>query len=174
MFAAFGAAYETVGLLLSKGASPDLMDNDGYTALVVAIQSSCPSTISLLAPVTRKGLGQALASHATHSTQVIPAVEDLLRRAALDEDAVRMGLAYAVAFGASGMLKILTKGWSRNTLLPSYANHLLHDALQSDNAETVQIILALVRDVSSENIALALGVFDISISHFDYRYIATF
>ena len=49
MSAALGAADETVAFLLSKGASPDLMDKDGQTALVFAIYSSCSSTIDLLA-----------------------------------------------------------------------------------------------------------------------------
>ena len=55
MHAADGASDQTVAFLLSKGASPDLMDKDGDTALVYAIQTSCSSTIDLLAPVTQKG-----------------------------------------------------------------------------------------------------------------------
>ena len=39
MHAALGAADETVTFLLSKGANPDLMDNNGKTALFGAIQT---------------------------------------------------------------------------------------------------------------------------------------
>merc|ERR1719264_2120099 len=59
MGAALGGADETVAFLLSKGADPDLMDNNGDTALVAAIQFQRLSTIDLLAPVTQKGLGRA-------------------------------------------------------------------------------------------------------------------
>ena len=60
MFAASDAADETVAFLLSKGANPDLMDKNGQTAITLAIQTMCSSTIDLLAPVTQKGLGEAL------------------------------------------------------------------------------------------------------------------
>ena len=60
MTAAHGGADETVAFLLSKGADPDLMCNNGNTALVVAIQFQRLSTIELLAPVTQKGLRGAL------------------------------------------------------------------------------------------------------------------
>merc|ERR1719234_176112 len=85
-----------------------------------------------------------------------PAVEDLLRRAALDEDALITGVDYATRLGAARMLKILTNGCTKNTVSPSNSSYLLETALKSDNAETVQVVLALVRDVSPEHIALAL------------------
>ena len=95
MIAALEAADETVAFLLSKGASPDLMEIDGHTALSQAILSSCSSTIALLAPVTRKGLGEALAIIAYRQLEITPEVEKLLRRAALDQDAYKMGVKYA-------------------------------------------------------------------------------
>ena len=95
MWAAERGADETVAYLLSKGASPDIMSNSNFTALQVAIQSKCSSTIDLLAPGTKKGLGGALRSLAAFNTDLTPAVEDLLRRAASDEDALRMQVAYA-------------------------------------------------------------------------------
>ena len=100
MCAASDAADETVAFLLSKGASPDLMDSDGQTALSAAIYSSCSSTNALLAPVTRKGLGTALASIAGIQPEITPEVEKLLRRAALDQDALKVGVEYAAEFGA--------------------------------------------------------------------------
>ena len=89
MSAASQAGDETVAFLLSKGASPDLMDNNNCTALDAAIVSKCSSTIHLLAPVTTKGLGEALARLAAHHRELTPAVEDLLRRAASDEKAAK-------------------------------------------------------------------------------------
>ena len=81
MRAALGAADETVAFLLSKGASPDLMDKGGWTALACAIHSMCSSTIDLLAPITQKGLGGALMNLATWKTELTPAVKELLKRA---------------------------------------------------------------------------------------------
>ena len=156
MSAALGAADETVAFLLSKGASPDLMNKDGQTALVFAIHTMCSTTIDLLAPVTQKGLAEALINLATWQTELTPAVKELLIRASLDQDTLRSGVEHAAQMGATTMLKILTNGWNKNTLHPSEANNLLKLALTSDNAETVQVILAFVSDVSSENLALAL------------------
>ena len=157
MYAASQAADETVAFLLSKGASPDLMDYNNVTALVHAIQNKCSSTIDVLAPVTMKGLDGAVISLAAYHAELTPAVEDLLRRvAASDNDAVTMGVAYAAEFGAARILKILTQGWDKNTLDSTDANHLLEKALMSDNADTVDTIRAFVPSVSSEKIVLAL------------------
>ena len=148
MYAATQAADETVAFLLSKGASPDLMDSHGLTALSFAIQSSCSSTIALLVPVTKKGLEPAVAAIADNQSEITPEVEKLLRRAALDQDALKTGVEYAAQHGAARMLKILTESWTKNTISPSYANQLMEMALKSDNAETVQVILNLVHNVS--------------------------
>ena len=117
MCAASDAADETVAFLLSKGASPDLMESSGQTALSSAIQSSCSSTIALLAPVTRKGLGKALMTIATSQLEITAEVEKLLRRAALDQDALMMGVPKAAQFGATRMLKILTESWTKSTVI---------------------------------------------------------
>ena len=109
------AADETVAFLLSKGASPDLMVSN-VTALSFAISSECSSTIDLLAPVTAKGLDESVLSLATFHIELTPAIEELLRRAASDKNAVRMGVTYATQFGATRMLKILTQDWDKNTL----------------------------------------------------------
>ena len=116
MCAATNAADETVAFLLSKGASPDIMKRDNLTALGVAIQHNCSSTIDLLAPVTTKGLDRAVSLLATYRTKLTPAVEDLLRRAASDRNVVRVGVTLAARFGAASMLKILTQDWDKNTL----------------------------------------------------------
>ena len=58
MTAARAAADETVSNLLALGASPDKTDHDGTTALSLAIESECLSTINLLAPVTYARLGR--------------------------------------------------------------------------------------------------------------------
>ena len=89
MAAALGAADEAVAFLLSKGASPDFMNNNGNTALVLAVSTLCSSTIDLLAPVTQKGLGRALQRLAISQTERTPAVEGLLKRARSDDDALR-------------------------------------------------------------------------------------
>ena len=44
MDAALSASDETVSLLLSLGANPDKSDEDGKTALMMAIQSKCITT----------------------------------------------------------------------------------------------------------------------------------
>ena len=113
MSAAMEAADETVAFLLSKGADPDLMNNNGQTALVIAIQTLCSSTIDLLAPVTQKGLGFALLRNmATFQTELTPAIKELLVRASLDKDSLRWGVTQAARMGATSMLKILTNGWN--------------------------------------------------------------
>ena len=156
MWAAGTAADATVAFLLSKGASPDLMDNNDNTALDFAIQSGCSSTIDLLAPVTTQGFHEALKILAAFNTELTPALEDLLRRAASDKDAAMKGVVNAAHFGAAKMLTILTRGWDNNTLDPTKANQLLELSLMSDNAETVDIVKAFVPSVSSGNIVLAL------------------
>ena len=78
MHAALGAADETVAFLLSKGASPDLMDKKGNTALVFAIQNLCSPTIDLLAPVTQKGLGSALMALAIWKAMLTPGVKNII------------------------------------------------------------------------------------------------
>ena len=111
MCAASRASDETVAVLLSKGASPDLMCKNNGTALAFAIGSKCSSTIALLAPVTKKGLDSALISLAAYHTELTPAVKDLLRRAASDKDAVKKGVVYATNIGAS------------NGAIPKYRKH---------------------------------------------------
>ena len=77
MTAAHGGSDETVAFLLSKGADPDLMCNNGDTALVAAIQFQRLSTIDLLALVTQKGLRAALENLAVFKTDLTPAIKEL-------------------------------------------------------------------------------------------------
>ena len=157
MDAARRASDETVAFLLSKGASPDLVDNNNLTALVDAVKSGCSSTIALLGPVTTKGLGEALKKLAAFHTELTPAVEDLVRKAAASEkDAEKKGMVVATKFGAARMLNILIQCWDKNTLDSTIANHLLKIAILSDNADTVDTIRAFVKSISSENRDLAL------------------
>ena len=93
---------------------------------------------------------------ATWKPELTPAVKELLIRASSNKDTLILGVAKAAQMGAAGMLKILTNDWNRKTIHPSDASLLYQHALKSDNVETVQVILAFVRDVSSENLALAL------------------
>ena len=99
MSAAYRGSNETVAFLLSKGASPDLMDGKNDTALVDALKSKCSSTIDLLAPVTAKSLDRALMWLAAYHTELTTVVEDLLRRAASDKDAHRTGVFYVAPQG---------------------------------------------------------------------------
>jgi len=158
MLASQQASDDTVAFLLSRGASPDITDKDNQTALTVAMRNRCSTTIELLAPVTMKGLDEAVKLLASNQTELTPAVEDLLRRAASDKGVEKRGVVSAAAHGATRMLKILTKGWDQSTLSldSTEANFLLKQALMSDNADTVDAIRAFVPSVSSENICLAL------------------
>ena len=90
MYAANNGSDEAVAFLLSEEASPDIMNENSSTALRAAIHTRCSSTIDLLAPVTKKSFDGALANLPAFHTELTPAVEDLLRRAASDEQAVRI------------------------------------------------------------------------------------
>ena len=83
MTAARAAADETVSTLLSLGASPDNTDHGGTTALSLAIESKCISTINLLAPVTNARLGRSLVKLACEKVKISPEVEKMLERAAM-------------------------------------------------------------------------------------------
>ena len=74
----------------------------------------------------------------------------------MDQFALSTGVEYAAVHGHTSMLKTLTTGWNKNTLNRLEGNYLLENALKSDNAGTVKVILDIVRDVSYENTVLAL------------------
>ena len=154
MEAARVGADNMVTFLLSVGADPDLTDILDKTALIHAIDNKCHSTIALLAPLTRKSYGAVLASLArSQPPEMTHPLQDLITRAAMDPEAVRIGLYYATTFGAAGLLKMLT---DKRLFGSEDANSLLENAVNSDDAETVKVVLGLTREVSSENIELAL------------------
>ena len=95
--------------------------------------------------MTTQGLDEAVKSLAFSHTELTPAVEDLLRRAASDEDVLLKGVAYAAIFGAARIMKILTQGWAKDTLDFNRANQLLERAVMSDNANTVDTVRAFVQ-----------------------------
>ena len=177
MQAALHAADETVALLISRGADPNATDSKGNSALIAATISGCESTVSLLDPVTTIAEEKALRSLAEHQLKLTPPVADLVRRAAERHmrrecgcsgiffsrgcSAIR-GLDYATAHGHSGMVEILTRGWQKGDLDPDgmdhgIANLMLKEAVMSDSAETVSVILNLMvsGSVAAENIILA-------------------
>ena len=88
MAAALSAQDETVTLLLSMGAYPDKTDTKNNTALMIAIQSECLTTINLLAPVTQVNLGGALYFLARDKVEVMTGeLRQLVGRAAQDREA---------------------------------------------------------------------------------------
>ena len=159
MYAASRAADEAVAFLLSKGANPEIMDKVEMTALAHAILSGSPSTVSILAPVTRKSLDEAIKFLAIKDTELTPEVSDLLRR-----ENTGKWLHIAATYGATGMVNILTECWMRNALPPVVAEkcidpdqcHLLKHALMSDNAASVETILNHTSSICSTNICFAL------------------
>ena len=173
MKAALHAADETVTLLLSKGADPNVTDSFGFTALIASIISGCTTTASLLAPVTTVAIEKTLRCLADCHMELTPPIADLVSRAAETHvkqecpcgfffsrecSAVR-GLDYATTLGHSQMVEILTRGWPKGCLDPDgdpgVANFLLMEAVMSDNAATVSAILKLTPSVWEENIILA-------------------
>ena len=110
MAAALEAQDEMVTLLLSMGASPDKTMSGGHTALILAIQSKCLTTINLLAPVTQVNLGIAVAWLARDKVDVTTGeLRQLVERAAQDKEAAIEGLKYATKFESSDILKIFAE-----------------------------------------------------------------
>ena len=109
MVAARAAADETVSTLLSLGASPDkTLPSGTVTALTMAIQSKCLSTINLLAPVTNVSLGESLIKLAASKMEISHELEEMIERAAQDYESAFVGLQGAARYGSSRVLaKIL-------------------------------------------------------------------
>ena len=102
MSAALEGCDDTVTSLLDIGASPDRTDDDGDNALIYAIRSKCPSTISLLAPVTTVKLGRALACMADYKVELKTGeLRQLVERVVQDREAAIEGLEGAAKFGSS-------------------------------------------------------------------------
>ena len=99
MDAALLAQDGMVNLLLSMGASPDKIDDDGRSALIFAIQSKCLTTINLLALVTQVKLGWALYFLARYKIEVMTGeLRQLVERAAQDREATIMGCSKSPAY----------------------------------------------------------------------------
>ena len=105
MSAVLFGADETVSLLLSRGASPNKTTASGDTALVGAIQSMCPSTVELMASVTRVKLGIALGWLADSKLGLSEEIEkQLVERATQDSNEAITGLIGAAKFGSSRII----------------------------------------------------------------------
>ena len=117
MDAALSASDETVSLLLSLGANPDKSDDNGYTALMFAIESKCIATINLLAPVTKVNLGEALGTIARNKADMKKEeLRQLVERAAQDEGAAIKGLTSAATFGSSEIMKMFAENMSDHSI----------------------------------------------------------
>ena len=98
MFAAAYGADDVVIELLRCGANPNLMTQEGSTALTFAVLSNSSSTVSLLAPVTRTGLAGVLEAIA-EKQNLTESLEGFIAETALDEEAVLAGLDFAAKYG---------------------------------------------------------------------------
>ena len=101
MTAARAAADDTVSLLLSLGASPDITNHDGTTALCMALESGCLTTINILAPVTNANLRRALVKLSSEKTKISVEAEEMIERAVQDYKTALLGLQGAAGFGSS-------------------------------------------------------------------------
>ena len=150
MDAALQAADETVAALLAYPADPNYKDAAGDTALIYAIQSGCPSTMSLLAPVTSTGLGAALEYLAREQVPVTPDIRQLVERAAKDQEAGRRGLEEAVKFGHVDIVELLLENMARQPLPESLTMRLLEEAVMSDSSDTCAAVLAVSKSVPEQ------------------------
>ena len=65
-------------ILIRVGANPNATSHNGFTPLAWAIWSKCPSTISLLAPVTNVGLETVFDSMNIHHMELPLALSNFL------------------------------------------------------------------------------------------------
>ena len=156
MDAALSAQDETVTLLLSMGASPDKTDHDGDTALTVAIQSKCLTTINLLAPVTQVNLGGALQCLARDKIEVMTGeLRQLVERAAQDREAAIEGLEGAAKFGSSLMIEMIAQYTKDHSIFEAKKVKIWMEAVKSDSEATVSALLPLLPNPPLEAITLA-------------------
>ena len=154
MTAARAAADETVSTLLSLGASPDNTDHGGTTALSLAIESKCISTIDLLAPVTNARLGRSLVKLACEKVKISHEVEKMLKRAAQDYQSALLGLQGAAAFGSSQILSKLLNHIDVSSIPEWSKVDLMIKAVESDCKDTAKVLLPLLNSIPEEILSL--------------------
>ena len=150
MDAALSAADETVAALLACSANPNKTNSAGSTALMLAIQSGCSSTIGLLAPETSTGLGAALEKLAREQVPVTPDIRQLVEKAAKDQEAGRKGLEAAVKYGHVDIVKLLIEKMVEQPLPESLTRRLLEEAVMSDSSSTCAAVLAVSKSVPEQ------------------------
>ena len=145
MSAALYAHDKTVSSLLSWGADPDQTSAIGFTALMCAIQSTCVTTINLLAPVTQLNLGGALYHLARDKIEPMTAeLRQLVERAAEDREAAIKGLEAAARFGSSAMIGMIAQHTKDQSIFETKNQKLWMEAVKSDSKATVSALLPLL------------------------------
>ena len=146
MSAARSASDEAVSLLLSLGANPDKTDEDGTgTALMMAIQSTCITTINLLTPVTQVNLGPAMVFLAREKVDLTSGeLRQLVERAAQDKEAAIEGLKGATKFGSSEIINILAENNLDHSVFEAYKEELWVDSVESDSEATAFALLDIL------------------------------
>ena len=145
MYAARSASDKTVSSLLSWGAGPDKTTADDKTALIIAIQSKCPTTINLLAPVTHENLGGALEELAEYKLDLTSGeLRQLVERAAQDREAAIRGLCKAAKFGSHNMFEIIADYTTDHSIFEEGKQYLWLEGVKSDSEATVSALLHLL------------------------------
>ena len=157
MVAAQSACDETISSLLSWGASPDKTAHNDKTALISAIESKCPSTISLLVPVTQVNLGKALYCLAMFKVDVMTEeLTQLVERAAKDKNALIEGILDAAKFGSSKMLDMMITQYTMDDTIPEEGKQRIWmEVVKSDSEATVSALLPFLPNPPLEAITLA-------------------
>ena len=156
MIAAMNANDETVSSLLSLGASPDKTDAGGKTALMYAIQSTCLTTIILLAPVTQVNLGGALQNLAFFKVELMTGeLKQLVERAAQDWKSAIDGLLAAAKFGSSKMIELMDLYTKERLIFEEGKPYIWMEAVKSDSEATISALLPLLPNPPLEAITLA-------------------
>ena len=156
MEAAEQAADDTVSLLLSQGASPDKLANNGNTALMDAIASKCVSTINLLAPKTQVNLAGALHWLARFKIEPVTGeLKKLVVRAAWDREVAIKGLEGVAKFGSSELVLMMALHTKDHSIFQENKHKIWREAVNSDSEATVTAILRLLPNPPLEAIGLA-------------------
>ena len=156
MEAAEQAADDTVSFLLSWGASPDKLANNGSTALMDAITSKCISTINLLAPKTQVNLEGALHWLARFKIEPVTGeLKKLVVRVAQDRETAIKGLEGVTKFGSSELVHLMALHIEDHSILEENKHEIWREAVNSNNEATVSAILRLLPNPPLEAITLA-------------------